>query len=253
MAGGSHGLVEWHGQEHCEGTGGDGGGSLETGMGGRVGLRGRLLISGEDGIVAGVTNDLDEGLRGSEGGVEGEVGSMAHEVNVCGEHTWGVGEGLFDVELAGGAAHAQNGEGESLGSCFGICGKGRGHRGSGVQAGRETGFCQCGEGSFRGGIVGSFKASRTDANFFNGVGASRGNCLGNAADATAAVHAIDMERDLSQGKTLPMLRILLPGWLNLLGPGWTMVWGGAIFRIRALWWGGAARSRRRGVGRWRIE
>jgi hypothetical protein len=56
-----------------------------------------LLTSGEDGIVAGVANDLDEVLRGCEGWIEGDVSAVAHEVNGCGEHTWGVAERLFDV------------------------------------------------------------------------------------------------------------------------------------------------------------
>jgi hypothetical protein len=90
--------VKGHGQEHGESAGGDGGSGLEPGMGGRVTLGGgRLLTSGEDGIVAGVANDLDEVLRGCEGWIEGDVSAVAHEVNGCGEHTWGVAERLFDV------------------------------------------------------------------------------------------------------------------------------------------------------------
>ncbi len=107
----AHLRAERHGQQHgcCAGDERDPG--FERGLGLALSVdRSGIAGAGKNRIVARAANGLDELLGRGDGGIEDDAGAMGHEIDVRGFDAGGGAQGLFDVMLAGGTGHAQDGK-----------------------------------------------------------------------------------------------------------------------------------------------
>ena len=179
---------EGHGQEHGRCAGDERDPGFERGLGLADSVIGAVAGAGENGVVARAANGLDELLGRGDGGIEDDVGAMGHEVDARGVNAGGGAQGLFDVMLAGGTGHAEDGEGERL------------RRGVRHLLGPMSGVAGLGESGDGGvdgrGLGGGGEAGCADADLVDGEAINSGKGLAGAAHAGTAVHSIDLQGEL---------------------------------------------------------